>query len=74
MMVSTRRSTLLVTLAIVFSVAGAAVAQRRFFYGWDETVKNIPYDGRFTFVRIRYTLCLGGFGGYARGSHTGAIC
>ena len=26
-----------------------------FFYGWDETVKNIPYDGRFTFVRVRYT-------------------
>ena len=23
----------------------------RFFYGWDESVKNIPYDGRFTFVR-----------------------
>jgi uncharacterized protein DUF4159 len=31
----------------------AAFAQRR-FYGWDPTVRNIPYDGRFTFARIRY--------------------
>ena len=37
------------------ALATAAFAQRRFFYGWDESVKNIPYDGRFTFVRIRYT-------------------
>jgi hypothetical protein len=29
------------------------VAQRRFF-GWDESVRNVPYDGRFTFVRVRY--------------------
>jgi Domain of unknown function (DUF4159) len=31
----------------------ATLAQRR-FYGWNPKVRNIPYDGRFTFVRIRY--------------------
>jgi hypothetical protein len=35
-------------------------AQRRFFYGWDEAVRNVPYDGRFTFVRVRYTTAPGG--------------
>ena len=40
----------------------ATIAQRR-FYGWDETVRNIPYDGRFTFVRIRYTPSRAGVSG-----------
>jgi hypothetical protein len=31
----------------------AAIAQRR-FYGWNPTIRNVPYDGRFTFVRVRY--------------------
>jgi hypothetical protein len=49
-------------LALLLGVAVTAAAQRsRFFYGWDETVKNIPYDGRFTFVRIRYTPAPGGY-------------
>src|SRR5919199_1446815 len=48
-------------LALLLCLAVTAAAQRsRFFYGWDETVKNVPYDGRFTFVRIRYTPALGG--------------
>lgn len=47
---------LLVCLAFVTG----ALAQRRFFYGWDPTVKNIPYDGRFTFLRVRYAPAPGG--------------
>ena len=52
---STARLTMVATLAALLCLAVSAAAQRRFFYGWDETVRNIPYDGRFTFARIRYT-------------------
>jgi hypothetical protein len=55
-----RLRTLLVTLAILGCLVAATAAQRRYFYGWDESVRNIPYDGRFTFVRIRYTPAPGG--------------
>jgi uncharacterized protein DUF4159 len=55
-----RRLTFLIVLASIVCVAGSLAAQRRYFYGWDETVKNIPYDGRFTFARIRYTPTPGG--------------
>jgi len=37
----------------------ATIAQRR--YGWNPTIRNIPYDGRFTFVRIRYQSSPEGF-------------
>jgi hypothetical protein len=51
-----------VALALLLCLAVTAAAQRRgFFYGWDETVKNVPYDGRFTFARIRYTPAPGGY-------------
>jgi len=50
----------LLALGVVLVLAVSAAAQRRFFYGWDETVQNISYDGRFTFVRVRYTPTLGG--------------
>jgi Domain of unknown function (DUF4159) len=58
-----RRSPILtLAVSLVLCVAAVAAAQRRrFFYGWDETVKNIPYDGRFTFVRVRYTPAPGGY-------------
>src|SRR5258706_6876633 len=55
-----RSRTFLVTLAVLACLVAAASAQRRFFYGWDESVRNIPYDGRFTFVRVRYTPAPGG--------------
>jgi hypothetical protein len=55
-----RRRVVLATLVVLICLASAAAAQRRFFYGWDETVQNIPYDGRFTFARIRYTPARGG--------------
>ncbi len=57
----TRRCIPLFAAAALLCLAGVgAAAQRRFFYGWNDTVRNIPYDGRFTFVRIRYTPALGG--------------
>jgi hypothetical protein len=46
------RTTLFVTVLALFCLIAAAAAQRRFFYGWDESIRNIPYDGRFTFVRV----------------------
>ncbi len=47
-------------VVLMLCLAAAAGAQRRFFYGWDPTVRNIPYDGRFTFARVRYTPAPGG--------------
>jgi hypothetical protein len=52
----------LVAAALLSLFAVSAYAQRRrFFYGWDESVRNVPYDGRFTFVRIRYATAPGGY-------------
>jgi hypothetical protein len=56
-----RRRVILLTVAVLLCMAVVAAAQRRrSFYGWDETVRNIPYDGRFTFARVRYTPAPGG--------------
>jgi len=44
--------------------AGLAVAQRRFFgFGGDtlQVLPNVPYDGRFTFARLKYTTGPGGY-------------
>jgi len=49
-------------------VSGYALAQRPFdFNAWrsEPPVHNIPYDGRFTFARLRYTSGPGGY--YYRG-------
>ena len=51
-----------VTVALVL-IAGAAMAQRRFFgrqRGRDIEVENHDYDGRFTFVRVKYATAPGG--------------
>ena len=55
-----RRRTALLTLLTLFCLIGVAAAQRRAFYGWDSSVRNIPYDGRFTFARVRYAPAPGG--------------
>jgi len=51
--------------ALAACVATSALAQRGFGGGfgyWSEPViHNIPYDGRFTFVRIKYTPGPGGY-------------
>jgi hypothetical protein len=47
-------------------VSSAAFAQRFFFdRGFDPPTQNVPYDGKFTFARIRYTSGPGGY--YYRG-------
>jgi hypothetical protein len=49
------------TVAVLLSLVVSAAAQyRRYFYGWDSSVRNVPYDGRFTFVRVRYPPLPGG--------------
>jgi hypothetical protein len=64
------RATRVAALALIAWLAatpGAARAQRGgngfrgAFGGVEPTVKNIPYDGRFTFVRLRYTGLPGNF-------------
>src|SRR4051812_16229732 len=50
--------------ALVLIVATSAVALAQFGGGFREPnppLPNIPYDGRFTFVRIRYDPASGGY-------------
>ena len=60
------RIALAVALALVLA-AGSALAQRGFGrrfgrqVGREVDVQNEPYDGRFTFARVRYTTAPGGF-------------
>jgi hypothetical protein len=57
-----RRRTLLATFAsLVCVMAAVTVAQRRFSEGSNPAIRNIPYDGRFTFVRVRYTPAPGSY-------------
>ena len=59
------RVTGLVTGAIVLAVAMTALAQRRLFdefgYGRTPAIHNVPYDGQFTFVRVKYDTAPGGY-------------
>ena len=54
----------LVALALA-TAAAAALAQRRFddfgSYSRIPAIHNIPYDGQFTFVRIKYETAPGGY-------------
>jgi hypothetical protein len=61
---------LVFTALLTFAVASAAFAQRFLFgdgTGYDPPSRNIPYDGRFTFARIKYTPCCGSMGYYYYG-------
>jgi hypothetical protein len=51
------------TVAIVLGLGGVAWAQRGFFggEGREPRVHNVPYDGRFTFTRLKYTTAPGGY-------------
>jgi hypothetical protein len=58
----------LIAIALTLLIALAALAQRRFddfgfggFRGRDPEIRNIPYDGQFTFVRIKYDTAPGGY-------------
>jgi hypothetical protein len=58
-----RRVVALITGAVLLCLAVAALAQRRFFdaLGRELGSHNAPYDGRFTFVRLKYTTAPGGY-------------
>jgi hypothetical protein len=60
------RSILVASVALL-CLSGVAAAQRRFFNqpGREPDIHNIPYDGRFTFARLKYTTAPGGY--YYRG-------
>src|SRR3954462_6804463 len=49
--------------ALVLCAATAAMAQRleNFRAGRVPAIHNVPYDGRFTFVRVRYDTAPGGY-------------
>jgi len=65
-----RRVTVLLTVAGVLSLAAAVSAQfrgggNRGFFGlggsYDPDTRNAPYDGRFTWVRLKYEVANGGY-------------
>ena len=47
----TRKRLLIAGLAVMVTLAGVLEAQRRYYV---EDEPNVPYDGRFTFIRLRY--------------------
>jgi hypothetical protein len=53
----------LVAAAALLLLSAAAIAQRRFpgYQGREPSVDNVGYDGRFTFVRLKYTTAPGGY-------------
>ena len=53
---STRRTAVVVSLAALLASAAATVAHPQFFGGRVRVEPNAAYDGRFTFVRLRYTV------------------
>ncbi len=60
----------LVVLGVFVALVAGALAQRRFGFPRDlpavePDVHNLPYDGRFTFTRLRYKTAPGGY--YYRG-------
>jgi len=57
-----RRTTTALVLLVAVSFAGIALAQfeGRRFDGFYRPLPNIPYDGRFTFARVRYDPAPGG--------------
>ena len=58
-----RRATLIVAALLVL-VSAAALAQRGQFFDdelkFEPEIRNVPYDGRFTFVRLKYDTAPGG--------------
>jgi hypothetical protein len=59
-----RRWALAVVLALAAVAAALAQREREFFgygYGRVPPIHNIPYDGQFTFVRIKYDTAPGGY-------------
>ena len=66
-----RRAPVLVALLLVLAAVATALAQYGGPRGPFRELPNIPYDGRFTFVRVRYTTAPGGYwyGGWPAWGH-----
>jgi hypothetical protein len=67
-----KRRPLLWVAALVLAIVAPAIAQQRGERGgqrvdYEDIPENVPYDGRFTFVRIRYDMGLGSGRGFGRG-------
>src|SRR6266700_6643 len=58
-----RRRTALTAAAVLLSVAATALAQREFDRNQrlPRVIRNAPYDGQFTFVRVSYETAPGGY-------------
>jgi Domain of unknown function (DUF4159) len=62
----TRRHLPFIVACLVVALATAASAQRYFRgFAYEPAISNVPYDGRFTFVRLKYDVAPGGY--YYRG-------
>jgi hypothetical protein len=62
------RRTWLTMAVLCCALSVAAMAQRR-FYARNGSAPNIPYDGRFTFVRVRYESSPAGYWAYPTWRH-----
>ena len=65
MLAGSRRADRMAMIAILLALASSAVAFAQFgdgLVGWPyKPLPNTPYDGRFTFVRVRYEPAPGGY-------------
>jgi hypothetical protein len=59
-----RRRTWLLAASVLLGLSGATLAQRYYSFrerGREVVVQSVPYDGRFTFARLKYTTAPGGY-------------
>src|SRR5260221_4262848 len=57
------RSRIVTWMVAVSPLAGSAAGAQRFFRADapEPVIRNVPYDGRFVFARLKYTTAPGGF-------------
>jgi hypothetical protein len=59
-----RRSLLAAAGILLVAIAGLAQRREQFEFGYgmrEPAIRNVPYDGQFTFVRVKYETAPGGF-------------
>ena len=63
--------TVILCLALAMMLPASAAFAQRFLFGdgtgYEPSTHNLPYDGKFTFARIKYTPCCDRMGYYYRG-------
>lgn len=57
------RRAIVISIGAILCLSSMVFAQRLFFRGEerDPDVRNVPYDGQFTFARLKYTTAPGGY-------------